>query len=56
MLHKRRKATEPAIGNVKADGSMPRGLKGGDGDAIRSVLCGVHNLQRISCRTCRCFS
>jgi hypothetical protein len=35
---------KPAIGNVKADGLMPRWLKGSDGDAIRasrSQLAGI---------------
>jgi hypothetical protein len=46
-LLKRRQATEPTIGHMKADGLLARNwLKGGDGDAIHAVLCGAgHNLR-----------
>jgi IS5 family transposase len=48
-LLKRRQAIEPTIGHMKSDGLLARNwLKGGDGDAIHAVLCGVgHNLRLI---------
>ncbi|AOJ73577.1 hypothetical protein WS83_02820 [Burkholderia sp. MSMB2042] len=46
---RRRRAIEPAIGHMKADGKLDRNwFKGALGDAIHAVLCGAgHNLRMI---------
>jgi len=46
---RRRRAIEPAIGHMKADGKLNRNwLKGALGDAIHAVLCGAgFNLRMI---------
>ena len=45
---KRRRAIEPTIGHMKADGKHGRNwLTGALGDAIHAVLCGAgHNIRR----------
>ena len=46
---KRRRAIEPTIGHMKADGKHGRNwLTGALGDAIHAVLCGAgHNIRRL---------
>ncbi|MBB5421604.1 hypothetical protein OKW33_006501 [Paraburkholderia atlantica] len=46
---RRRSAIEPAIGQMKSDGTLGRNwLKGAPGDALHAVLCGAgHNLRLI---------
>lgn len=46
---KRRSAIEPVIGHMKNDGRLRRNwLKGAEGDAFHTLLCGCgHNLRLI---------